>query len=628
MVKQKNLFSAFPPVSTKEWTDRITADLKGADFYKKLVWRTREGFDVMPFYREEDLDKPEFLTNISGYFLKGASSGEPCSTASPAGNSWLIRHDITVGGFQEANEKALAVLMRGVDSLGFILPDPELINEKNIGALLKDIDLRCVEINFLPAGKAREILSLLTGIVNTKGYDRSLIRGAIEADPLGRLIVNGTLCIPVSEGFDYLAGLFKAAASLDNYRVLQVNGSNFVNAGSDSVQELALTLSMGVEYLSQLTERGISAGYAASKMRFCFGTGSSYFMEIAKLRAARLLWSVAGNSFNPSDPGAFKMAVHCVTGEWNKTVYDPYVNLLRTQTELMSAVLGGADSVTAIPFDSAYSAPGEFSGRIAINQQLILKEEAYFDKVSDPASGSYYIENLTMLLAENAWKLFLEIEGEGGFLSAVQSGSIQRRLAESARKRKAALTGRKETLLGTNQYPNPGEKLSKSVIAGIRYATTAEKQETDVEPIKLFRASEEYEKLRTAVDNAQAPPVVFLLTIGNNTMRKARAQFSAGFFGCAGYKVIDNEGFEGAEQGAEAALESAAPVVVICSSDEEYALYAPRVYSILKDKTIVVVAGNPDNLPEVKQSGITDFINVKTDVTEFLGRLNLRLGIK
>jgi methylmalonyl-CoA mutase len=281
------------------------------------------------------------------------------------------------------------------------------------------------EINFLSNGKAREIISLLIKILDKNGVEKSALRGAVEADPLGRLMLNGTLCIPVEAGFDYLASLTKDTASLPHYRNIQINGSNFTNVDSGVVRELAMSISMAVEYLAQLTERGISAGEAALKMRFSFGIGSDYFMEIAKLRAARFLWSLIADAYAPADQKAFRMEIHSVTKIWNDTVADPYINMLRTQTEAMSAVLGGTDSLTVNPFNITLNKADEFPERIGRNQQLILKEEAWFDKVADPSAGSYYIENLTALIAENSWKLFLSIENTGGFLSALNSGFIQ-----------------------------------------------------------------------------------------------------------------------------------------------------------------------------------------------------------
>jgi methylmalonyl-CoA mutase len=429
MVKQEKLFDQFPPVTTKEWMDKILKDLKGEDFNKKLVWKTDAGFNVKPFYRDEDIENLMYINTLPGEFpyLRGSKIRN---------NNWYVRQDIEVSDFPEANRKALTILMKGIDSLGFIITDPGAVNKNNFDILLKDIRLESIEINFLCNGKAKEILDIIDKISAERGLDKDKITGAIEADPIGRLIRNGELCVPVGDGFDYLAELTKSASPYQNFRTLHIKASYFCNEGADIVQELALGLSMGSEYLAQLTERGLGADLAASKIRFSFGTGSDYFPEIAKLRAARLLWSVIATGFQPADRESCRMVIHSVTSEWNKTVQDPYINLLRTQTEAMSAILGGTDSLTVQPFDKTFKQPDEFSERIARNQQLILKEESYFDKVADPGAGSYYIENLTDLIADNAWKLFLEIENEGGFLSALNSGLIHKKLSESAEKRK------------------------------------------------------------------------------------------------------------------------------------------------------------------------------------------------
>jgi methylmalonyl-CoA mutase len=428
-VKQEKLFGQFPPVTTKEWMDKIHADLKGADFNQKLVWKTNEGFEVKPFYRMEDVENLMYIDTLPGEFpfIRGAKIKN---------NNWYVRQNIEVSDYSESNRKALTILMKGIDSLGFIIADPESVNEKNFRILLKDIHIEIIEINFLCNGKAKEIIDLIIKISTERGLDPVKLCGAIEADPIGRLIVNGKLCVPVEEGFDYLASLTSSASAYPNFRTVHINASHFNNAGADIVQELAFGISMGSEYMTQLTERGLSADIAASKIRFRFGIGSNYFTEIAKLRAARLLWSVVTNGFQPAYRENIKMDIHCVTSEWNKTVNDPYVNMLRTQTEAMSAILGGTDSLTVEPYDITFKKPDEFSERIARNQQLILKEEAYFDKVADPAGGSYYIENLTNLIAESAWKLFLEIEDQGGFLSAMESGFIREKLSESAGKLK------------------------------------------------------------------------------------------------------------------------------------------------------------------------------------------------
>jgi methylmalonyl-CoA mutase len=432
-VKQKKLFEQFPPVSTKEWIDKINADLNGAEFNQKMVWKTGEGFDVMPFYRRDDLKRLKFTDAFLPLILREdfTASGRDKVTKIATG-SWLVRQNITVTDYREANRKALSLLMKGIDSLGFIIEDPETINEKNFSVLLDGIVPEGSEINFFSNGKASEIISLLILISEKREIKMSAFRGAVEADPIGRLMLNGTLCIPVAEGFDYLAQLTRETQCLPHFRNIQVNGSTFTNAGAGTVKELAFSLSMAADYLDQLSERGISADDVASKIRFSFGTGSDYFMEIAKLRAARLLWSYIADAYDPSYKEAFRMEIHSVTKVWNDAVDDPYINMLRTQTEAMSAILGGTDSLTVNPYDISDKTPDEFSERIARNQQLILREEAWFDKVTDPSAGSYYIENLTALIAENSWKLFLEIESKGGFLSVINSGYMEEQFKEFA----------------------------------------------------------------------------------------------------------------------------------------------------------------------------------------------------
>ncbi len=489
MSKQEKLFAQFPPISTEEWMEKIKADLKGADFDNKLIWKTNEGFAVKPFYRSEDTEGLTFISTLPGEFpyIRGTKKH---------GNNWLIRQNIDVEDYTLANKKALDILMKGVDSLGFVISDPESVNDKNIEALMKGIHYESVEINFLSNGKAKEILESFIKAVKKNGSDITKIKGAIEADPLGRLMINGTLCIPVESGLDYLASLTREAAYLPFLKTIRVNASNFTNAGADIVKELAFGLSMGNEYMTQLTERGISTDLAASKICFTFGIGSNYFFEIAKLRAARLLWALIVSGWNPEKDESTVMDIHCITSRWNKTIFDPYVNLLRTQTEAMSAALGGTDSLTVDPFDMVFRQPDEFSERIARNQQLILKDEAYFDKTADPAGGSWYIEKLTHLIAENSWKLFVEIENRGGFLASLKDGFILKSINESASIRKADIEGKKEILLGTNQYPDLRETISSDLDFSRIFPDKPEESDNIVEPIRLFRGSEEADKLR------------------------------------------------------------------------------------------------------------------------------------
>jgi len=495
MSEQEKLFQQFPPVSTQEWMEKIGSDLKGADFNQKLIWKTNEGFDVKPFYREEDIQNLPFISALSG-------------------NRWLIRQNIDVRDFGAANKKALDILMKGVDSLGFIINDPESINQKNIETLLNGVYFEGAEINFLPNGRARELISILIEKLKKNNPDLSVLRGSVETDPLGRLMLNGNICIPVEAGLEYLASLVKESEPLTNFRAIRINGSNFSNAGADTVKELAFTLSMANEYLAQLTERGISSDLAASKICFTFGIGSNYFFEIAKLRAARLLWSGIVSKYEPNDRNVSMMNIHSVTGRWNKTLFDPHVNLLRTQTEAMSAILGGTDSVTVEPFDIVFREPDDFSERIARNQQLLLKEEAYFDKTADPAGGSYYIENLTSLIAESVWKLFVSIENNGGYVASLKNGMIQNLVKDSMKKRKVDIATKKEILLGTNKYPDLNEKIFPNADLTRLFPARDKSIENVVEPLNLTRGAEELEKLRIS------SPEAFKNEIGNKKVQE------------------------------------------------------------------------------------------------------------
>jgi len=417
----------------------------------------------------------------------------------------------------------------------------------------------------------------------------------------------------------------------------------FNNAGSSIVQELGYSLAIGAEYLTRLTDLGMDAGVVAPKMRFNFGVGGNYFMEIAKLRAARLLWAKIVKAYGPKCTDCEeekdqdiclcvgKMTIHSETSVWNKTIYDPYVNMLRTQTEAMSAALGGTDSLTVLPFDIVYEQPTEFAERIARNQQALLKEEANFDKIADPAAGSYYIESLTASVAEQSWNIFLDIQEKGGFLSAFRQGLIQSQLKDMAEKRMKAIATRRDNILGVNQFANVTEQMSSEIPSSLFEVQDMTSADAEVETIKMFRGASEFEALRYATDNytnLNPRPKVFMLTIGDLTMRKARAQFSGNFFAVTGYDIIDNNGFASVSEGVDAALEANADIVVICSSDDEYAVYAPEAFHQLNNKAIFVVAGAPACADELKAAGIENFINVKTNLLESLTDFNNKLGIK
>jgi len=611
--KNTTLFDQFPPVPTSAWEEKIEADLKGADYEKKLVWRTPEGLKVRPYYRAEHLE---------GLLPVGTLPGEaPYARGNQSkGNDWIIRQDFEETDPVKANALARKALDKGAESVG--LQATKTGSPEALAELLDGIRLEDTPVHFLQSTYEPAFLDHLAGVAGTADA-----RGSLNADPLGRYLLYKKFHDGQDEDLAQLAELLsKAKAKLPRFSVIRVNGQYIHNAGGSAVQEIAFALSQGNEYLAQLTARGIPVADITPRMQFTLAIGSAYFMEIAKVRAIRMLWAKIVEQYADASPEDGRMEIHAVTSGWNKSVYDPYVNMLRTTTEAMAASIGGVDSMTVGPFDSSYKKPDPFSFRMARNQQIILKNEAYFDKVADPAAGSYYIENLTDSLARAAWDLFLQTEDQGGFIQAVASDFIRKSVEVVCQKRDMDIAMRKQVFVGTNLYPNTEERVLDKVEPTAKLS--------DLAGLRQYRGAQAFEALRMAVENHASKgldvPRVFLFTYGNPAMRKARAGFSANFFGVAGYEIIDNLGFPDVDSGVKAALESGAHIVVLCSSDEEYVEMAPAASQIKEEapNTQVVVAGNPKDLVDkLKAAGVDDFIHVRTNVLEALTRYNEVLGV-
>ncbi|MBO7372212.1 MAG: methylmalonyl-CoA mutase small subunit [Bacteroidales bacterium] len=622
----EKLFAEFPAVTTEQWEEVITKDLKGADYDKKLVWKTIEGFNVRPYYRAENLADIKFRDTLPGQF--------PFVRGTKKSNEWLIRQDFCAcENLEEANRLALDALMKGANSIGFELPHRAL-DEKEMAVLLKDICLQAIEVNFCGCcpGKTRGTLDSFLKYAEAQGVAKDEIRASFDFSPLHALTVKGRFC---DDAFDKLADCVKAVAAYPGIRVVAVKACDFNSAGSSISQELGYAMAIGSEYMTALTDRGLDAAEVARRIKFIFAISGNYFFEIAKFRAARVLWANIVKAYGVEDLDAMKIKVHAVTSSWNQTVYDAYVNMLRGTTEAMSAALAGVDSIVVLPFDHAFRAPNEFSNRIARNTQSILKEEAHFDKVEDPGAGSYYIETLTSSIAKAAWDIFKSVDEKGGYVEAFKAGDVQAAVKAVSDKRDQAIAKRRDTILGTNQYPNFLEKASDEITKEIvtRDASCGcccgkDDDKKVAEPLRPYRGAQAFEALRLATDRSGKQPQAFMLTFGNLAMCRARAQFSCNFFAVAGFKVVDNNRFSSVEEGVEAALAAKADIVVACSADDEYAEAVPKIKELIGDKAIVVVAGDPECRPELEAKGIDKYIHVRCNVLETLKEYQAEMGIK
>ena len=611
--KKEKLFDMFPPVSTEEWMAKINADLKGADFNKKLVWRTNEGFNVMPFYRKEDIEGLPSVGSMPGQF--------PYVRGCRTNNDWLIRQQILGETAAEINANAKHAIDKGVESLGISMRGLEA---SDLAAVLDGIDLSKIEINIICCPrKAEEMAKALVELVEKAGA-AATFKGSVGFNPFKRLLKHG-LEFPKDIKETALA-VYEAVKPVAGLRCFAVDSFLLNNAGAYITQELGYALAWGAEWLTVMTEAGLTPCEVNGRIKFNMGISSNYFMELAKFRAARMLWAEIVKAYG-ADEDCCKMAVHAVTSEFNMTIYDAHVNLLRSMTETMSAALAGVDSIETLPFDLVYTQPDEFSERIARNQQHLLRDESHLNKVVDPAGGSYYIETLTCSIATQAWKVFNEVEDNGGFYEMLKKGEIQAKVNESGVKRHLDVARRKEILLGTNQYPNVNEMaLDKIKKDGCACGCgCGEAVDGAVEYLNFDRAASQFEQLRLDTERAANRPKVFMLTIGNLAMRLARAQFSGNFFGCAGYEIIDNNGFATVKEGIDAAIEKGADVVVLCSSDDEYAQYAPEAFKELDGRAEFVVAGAPACMDELKAQGIENFIHVRVNVLDTLVAFNAKL---
>ena len=621
---KERLFADFTAPTRQEWRDKIEVDLKGADYEKKMVWRTNEGFSMQPFYRKEDVDQLATVNALPGEFpyVRGNKKDN---------NQWFVRQNIEEVDAKAANAKALDVLNKGVNSLGFHVPADQC-NKEYLAALLDGICADCIELNFRTCQRhCVELAEALVAYFTEKGYDLAKLQGSINFDPISKMLKKGKDTTPALQ---FAPALIAALAKLPQFRCVNVNADLLNNSGAYVYQELGYALAWAGEYLDELVEAGVPAEEAARRIKFNFGISGVYFMEIAKFRAARMLWAEIVKQYT-DDKEAAKMNVCATTSTYNLTLFDSYVNMLRTQTETMSAAIANVDSIVVTPFDVPYEQPTEFAERIARNQQLLLKEECHFDKLVDVSGGSYFVEELTVAIAQQAWKLFLAVEEEGGFLAAVKAGKIQEAINTTDATRHANVGKRKEFLLGTNQFPNfteksEGKEPADGCVCCCGTATHPTCEEPAFAALKTSRLASDFEALRLTTEKAAKQPIAFMLTIGNLAMRQARAQFSCNFLAAAGYKVVDNLGFPTVEEGVEAAVKAGADIVVLCSSDDEYADYGVPAFNALKaadPKAIFIIAGAPACAEDLKAAGIENFIHVRVDQLKTLKELNQKLGI-
>lgn len=450
----KSLFKDFESVSSKVWKQKIQVDLKGADYNDTLIWHTNEGIDVKPFYHSDDFEN-----------LPKASSSQA--------TQWKVSQVIEVTDAKKANAKAKDAIARGAESIIFnINSDTTSIEDllQNIDLTTIPIEIKCDFLSTDFVDKVKSATQKATGESQVTTY----------TDIIGHLAKTGNWYTNLKDDHEKFDVIVKSSNQFS------IDLSLYQNAGANIVQQLAYSLAHANEYLNHFDNLSAETKEAI-EVTFNTAVGSNYFFEIAKLRALRQLWQTLAVEYGFNT----NCRIVATPSKRNKTIYDYNVNMLRTTTECMSAILGGADSIANSPYDGLYHKPNEFGDRIARNQLLVLKNESYFDKVNNPADGAYYIESLTEQLAEKALALFKDIEANEGFLSQLKQGTIQRKIKESADKEQADFDAKKLILLGTNKHPNPADKMKNNL--EVSPFLKIEKRKTIIKPIIDKRLSENLE---------------------------------------------------------------------------------------------------------------------------------------
>ncbi|MCG3210971.1 MAG: Methylmalonyl-CoA mutase [Anaerolineae bacterium] len=701
------LLEEFTPPTLEEWQAEAERSLKGRPL-EKLITKTYEGIDVQPMYRRADAADLPYLNSLPGFapYLRGSAAAG--YTTAP----WLISQEIPYSTAADFNSALRYDMERGqtavhlpLDQASQLGHDPDealpgsvgadgvsIATVDDLAAALEGIDLEQTPLFFGATSAAVPTAALLFALVKRQGRDTANLRGSLEMDPLGTLARTGQLPRSVAGAYNVMAHLLRwSLLNAPHFLVVTVHGQPYADAGASAVQELAFVLATATEYLRQMIERGLSVNDVAPRLRFSLSVGGNYFMEVAKLRAARLVWAKVVKAFGGSDD-AQKLTLHARTAAGNKTVYDPWVNMLRVTTEAFAGAVAGVDSLHTGHFDEAIGQPDEFSRRIARNTQIILQNEAHLSKVVDPAGGAYTVEKLTDDVARRAWTLFQQVEQQGGMAAALSAGFPQGQVAQVAAARTKNLATRKDVLVGTNRYPNLIETvpparhpdhaalhqtrsqaiaeyrtglsneqntavlaalarvldakdeavLAAAIDAALAGATLGElartlrhgdETVTSVTPLALYRAAAPFEALRDFAEDYATEhghrPRVFLANLGPIPQHKARADFATDFFQVGGFEVLNNNGFAAPDAAAQAALDSGAPIVVICSTDDDYPQAVPPICRQVKaanpDVTVVLAGYPADQIEAHKAAGVNEFIHVRADVVDVLGRLQGKL---
>jgi len=663
---EPTLAGGFPPATEEQWLALVDKVLKGAPV-AKLASRTPGGLPVEPLYTRDRSPGGADEAGFPGVapFTRGAPS-----VARPDGG-WELRSKVAAADPHDANRLALRELERGATELsvhfdvafrsGLHPTEPGftdlagsdgvlITSVDDLAAVLDGVLLDLAPVHLRPGGEYVRAGELLMALWERQQVEPGAIRGGIGADPIGTLATTGRL----AQGIDVALGeLGELAVRVGErhplVRTLSVDTTPYVESGASEVQELAVMLSTGAAYLRALAAVGMDVDAACARIEITLTADADVFTTIAKLRAARRVWSAMTEACGAVGP-AQAAHLHVRTAERMLTRRDPWVNLLRVTAAGFAAGVAGADSVTTLAFDARLGEPEELGRRMARNTQLLLQEESNVGRVLDPAGGSWYVETLTDQLAAAAWSTFHELESAGGLPAVLLDGQLAARITEVRDERLARIATRRDPITGVSEFADLHEStvmrtepdlrtlrtrvVNVAEVPAQRSATTP----TEIDPLPRVHWAQEYERLRDASDAYVAAtgtrPRVFLVNLGPVAQHTARATFARNFYAAGGIDAVTSErggttGFDDPAEAVADALAAAPHLVCLCGADERYAQVATGFSSALRDAGLgpVHLAGNPgDRREDEVAAGISEFIHVGVDVLEVLTRVHEQIG--
>lgn len=595
----------FPHWQEKDWIEKSEQSLKGKKI-EKLSTDTYENIKLKPLYFKSEQECSQYPGVPD--FRRGIEAA-PCDQ-----QSWRIAQCLTATSEEELIKKIKTAIQSGQTAISFS-PQKHYSYESLFTTFVKD--------HHYSVDADTYQLQLLTRLSSVSGSEQA--QGFIAADPLAKLATDGFLEKSIEENYDILANNIQYASDkLPQLRTILVDTTPYHNGGANAVQELAISLATAVFHIEELLKRNVPLQTLLSKLVFQYSIGSNFYMEIAKIRAARMLWSQIAKAYGGSASNQ-KMVISARTSSFTKTMYDPYVNILRAGNEAFAAAVAGVQYLHVSPFNEPEGQGTSFSERIARNTQLILKEEAFLTKTSDPAGGSWYIEELTDNIAHKAWELFLQIDESGGILASLQKGEVQAQVASIMEKRKQDIFTRKQTIIGTNMYANLNDqplKVTKD------QQTSPSSAAIIIQAIPQNRLADPYEKLRAYSEKQTHQPTIGLICLGKMKEFKPRADFIVGFLSPGGIKAEWSDDIENFESIKKFIQETNYSTYCLCASDEKYEqdgyAWAQEMKALFPNKRLYM-AGQPLHKEKWMALGISDFIHSRSNCFETLSSLLMEM---